>query len=794
MILDVWQGQGEAAWNPLPTTPRTNAERFTLGYEAARQTGNFFSREMNRYAAFERAAEALREAGFPVVNPYAAPLERLEEVGPEGDATREGLIEAWRQAARQARQQHPDRAAEFLEPEEVEVGADRRAAETYRENRAAGEVGGGWLGGLAGEIAGTLTDPVQLSTLPLGASARVGASVATRILGTAAIEGGIAGATQLVVETRAAPYRVSIGLPSEFGENVLGAAAGGAVLGGGVRALVEGWRALRGRVPAADGGAELAERDAAAAVLERARRDADGNPGGPATAAQHEMALDDATRAVAAGRLPEAPSVPTPYEQRRAMAMADGAEARVFTPSGRGVDVQYEVVELRSLIPSHADDGAVNLAYPHVDGVQPRDRSRDASMAQIAEIAARLEPSRLGPSTEAGTGAPIVAADNVVESGNGRVLALRRVYGDPNLKRQAEAYRAFLRAAGHDVDGMEAPVLISRRVSALTPEERRAFVREANAETSLTMSAAEQARADAELAGRVIGLYRGGDVTLAANADFVRAFVQGLPQTAQGRMTAAGGGLSAEGARRIRAAVLARAYGDEMGPLLERILEGDAEGLKAIAGALQDVSGRWAAMRAAARAGEIEPAMDTTADLLAAVRTVDAARRKGTAVSDMVAQGDIELPPLSDTARALLATMFREPGFRGRPVGRDALAERLNGYIDEAMKSQPGNDLFGAPPPTAREVLEATDPMRGRQRVVADTAARETALLEATPRIEDAEVLEAQRIAAARDIQVPVGTEDGITTRGARELLDEADDAVADAAAAAACMIGGVAT
>jgi hypothetical protein len=782
VILDAWQGQSQAAFNPLPTTPRTNTERFELAWEATRQTGTFFAREQNRYNAYARAGETLEGAGFRLANPFALP---------GGDA-REAGLQAWRDAVAQARAQFPDRAGEFMGPEEVERDADERAARAFRDNRAAGEVGGGGFGGFLGEVAGTLSDPVQLATLPLGAPLRIGGSVATRILTTALIEGGVAGATQLAVEARAAPYRQSIGLPSEFGENVLAATAGGAVLGGGMRALVEGWRLLRGRAPALDGGEALAERDAAA-LVDRARRDAEGNPGGPAAAAQHEMALDDATRAVAAGRLPADPAVPTVYEQRRAQAVADGAEARVFTASGRAVDVQYQVVELRSLIPSHADDGALNAAYPHAEGVQPRDRSREASQAQIADIAAKLEPSRLGPSSEAATGAPIVAGDNVVESGNGRVLALRRVYGDPNLSAQAAAYRAFLKAGGHDVDGMEAPMLVARRVSALTPDERRAWVKEANAETSLTMSAAEQARADADLAGRAIGLFQGGDVADARNAAFVRAFVSGLPQTAQGRMTAAGGGLSSEGARRIRAAVLARAYGDEMGPLLERILEGDAEGLKAIAGALQDVSARWAAMRAAAAADEIAPGMDVTADLLAAVRTVDTARQKGIAVADLVAQADLELPPLSDTGRALLAAMFRDPQFRGRPVGRETLAERLGGYVDEAMKSRPGNDLFGAPPPTGREVLEASDPMRGRQRALADTADAEAAVREATPRLAEAEVLEAQRVAAARDLQVPVGTGDAVTTRSARELLDEADDEVANAAAAAVCMIGGVA-
>ena len=66
-------------------------------------------------------------------------------------------------------------------------------------------------------------------------------------------------------------------------------------------------------------------------------------------------------------------------------------------------------------------------------------------------------------------------------------------------------------------------------------------------------------------------------------------------------MIAADGSLSSEGIRRVRGAVLAHAYGEHMGPLLDRVVEADAEGIKAVAGALQDVAPAWAEMREAAK-------------------------------------------------------------------------------------------------------------------------------------------------------------------------------------------------
>jgi hypothetical protein len=464
-----------------------------------------------------------------------------------------------------------------------------------------------------------------------------------------------------------------------------------------------------------------------------------------------------------------------------------GNEVRIHTPAGRSIAAEPQVVELRDLVPSHTDDGALNAAYPHDEGVQPRDRTRDASVSQVREIAANLEPERLRTSPEAGSGAPIVDGDNLVESGTGRVLALRQVYGDPALAGRAAAYRQMLEAQGLDTSGFQQPVLVSRRVTALDPEARRSFVREANSGTALTLGAAERARLDADLAGRALDLYQGGDVAAAGNAPFVRSFMQGVPAAERGAMVAADGTLSGEGARRVRGAVLARAYGDEMGPLLDRILEGEAEGLRNIAGALQDTAPRWAAMRLASERGEIAPGMDVTADLLAAVRTVTLSREKRIPVADLLAQTDLDAPPLTDQSRALLASMYRDPGYRNA-AGRDTLAQRLGGYLDEALQTRPEPDLFGAPPPSAGDVMAATDPMRGRQKMAVQNAER-IAEVQAQPRAQDADFLEAQRIAAAEDIAIPVDDQGG--TRGLRDLLDEAEDAVTDAAGAAGCLIGG---
>lgn len=790
MLMDLGAGRGTSPLDllpDLPVPPATFSERMRLEWERTRATGLSISEQRNEFEEYERQRETMRQAGFNAPNPhdvgFDSPVDFLPGPGlgqriARGMGRRQ-LQAAFDQQVQQFRQQFPDRAGDVMLSDEVIARARDNAARAHRAAETQGQVGGGALGGFIGGAAAVMTDPVTIASLPFGAGARVTGGAAWNIARTALIEGGVAAASQVPIEAVAAPYRVSLGLPADVGGNVVEAFAGGAVLGGGVRAIAEAvrWRRGAGGQTGPDGGVRT---DDAVRVMEDQARVVETNPGLPPAA--HEARLAGATDAVLQGRLPV----------ERNDAPLAGAEARIFTPAGRAVGVRYEVVELSALTPSHTDDFALNPAFPHAEGVQPRARERDASRRQVDEIASGLEPERLGRSSEAGSGAPIVGPDEVVESGNGRVLALRRVYGDAARAEQRAAYQQWLTAQGFDTTGMQAPVLVARRVTPMSGEERRAFVQEANSAQAMTMSAAEQARVDRELVGRIMPLYQGGDVSLAGNADFVRAFMQGLPQTEQGRMMTGRGALSAEGARRIRGAVIARAYGDEMGPLLDRILDSDADGMKAIAGALRDTAGPWAAMREAAARGQIAEGMDITPDLLAAVRTVLHGREKGLRVADVLAQMDLDAPPLTDAGRAMLALMHNDPQFQ-RAAAQATMARRLAGYVDEAMKSQPGRDMFGGEAAPARDVLDAvaaretegTDPMRGRQRSVAEAGTRAEAI-QAGPKVADADFLEAQRIAAARDIAV--GTDDGV--KGARALLDEAEDAASDATGAAACLIG----
>jgi hypothetical protein len=137
----------------------------------------------------------------------------------------------------------------------------------------------------------------------------------------------------------------------------------------------------------------------------------------------------------------------------------------VYYPSG-SLDVSHEVVNLPDLVTSHDTDFNVNRDYPQE--LQPRARETAPARDQVNQMSARLQPERLGPSPEANSGAPIVGPDNVVESGNGRTLAIAKAY----KAGRGEKYREWLKSQGHDVTGIDQPVLIARRQTELTPDQR----------------------------------------------------------------------------------------------------------------------------------------------------------------------------------------------------------------------------------------------------------------------------------------------------------------------------------
>ncbi len=369
---------------------------------------------------------------------------------------------------------------------------------------------------------------------------------------------------------------------------------------------------------------------------------------------------------------------------------------KVYYPSG-SLDVNHEVVPLSSLVTSHDLDFSVNRNYPQE--LQPRARETAPARDQVNQMSARLQPERLGPSPEANSGAPIVGPDNVVESGNGRTLAIAKAY----KAGRGEKYREWLKGLGFDTAGVDQPILIARRQTELSPDERVAFTHSANTASGLRMNAAEQAAADAKLItpGSLEGIEDGSAINSENNRAFVRSFVSQLPAAERGGMLDAQGNLSQAGVRRVEAAISARAYGD--GDFIARAFDAADSNIRGLAGALTDAAGAWMRMRQAAREGVIDATHDITADLMNAARAVIRARDAGRPVSEILNQADMFGGEASSEAKNLILNA------KGQVASREQIAARLQRYATEAQKNLSAPSMFGdvvAPADVLRTTLK----------------------------------------------------------------------------------------
>jgi len=673
---------------------------------------------------------------------------------------------------------------DFVKASEGEAREARAGAEALAR-RSTGL--GSTVGGVVGSIAGAITDPLNLLSMGFGASASAG------VIRTALTEAAVGGLSEAVIQgaTLERKQRIdpSFGADDALGE-VAAAAAGGAILGGGLKGLASLWhRAKTGEWPRhiKDAGNVLARE--AAIPESRFQRSMAGEN---AHRAALEKAVDDITRSRPVELPPEA------------FLQSNARPGRIYDADGNSVGVRYEVVDADSLITSNRDDLSINPDFPQE--LQPRDRSRAMSQDQIAGIAANLQPERLGFSTDAGTGAPVVGLDGLVESGNGRVLALRRAY--QNGGAPAESYRNFLRAQNFDLDGINNPVLIARRVTDL--EDRVGFVTAANRSTAMRLGAAEQALADARMIDTaMLDSLADGDIGAAGNASFTRGFMARLPRAEQGNLIDRNGILSQEGNRRITAALMGRAYGEPA--LLGRALEDSDNNIKAIGGALSDSAGPWARMRDAVARGEIPAGMDITDDLVKAVQLVMRARDEGRAVSDLVNQAEMFGGP-GEMAKIMARAMFSDAEMK-RPVGRARLAAFLRDFADEARKNDAGPRLIGDPL-SAPDILKGSLERVGRNdlyRVVDERLTPERIdEIEAAPETVEATIMDAERLIADNEerqlgpisddsspkphvtpILVDIG--DGRGERSLDDIMREAEEEIAAGKEIEACTLGSAA-
>lgn len=355
---------------------------------------------------------------------------------------------------------------------------------------------------------------------------------------------------------------------------------------------------------------------------------------------------------------------------------------------GSSYDMAYEVKSLDDLIASNDAAYGVNPKYP--SELQPRDRTREASRQQIEDMANDLKPEWLGESSKLSDGAPIIGMDNVVESGNGRTMAIGKAYEQG----KGEAYRQFVNdfadARGFDISGVNNPVLVRTR---LTDTDRVQFSRLANESDVAQFSATERAVSDADRLpdSSLLNINNDGNINLDQSMDFVRGFVDSLPKSEQGSVITADGRLSQDGKRRIESALTQRAYGDSS--LVARLSENLDDDSKTILNALLRAAPQLAQLGDLVKQGG-RHSNTIAQDLAQAAQKLSDLKANGQTVPDYLNQGQLLDDGLASGARDFL-NVFDQNNRSAKAIG-----ENIQGKIDEIeSKGDPRQgSLFGDGP------------------------------------------------------------------------------------------------
>jgi len=372
----------------------------------------------------------------------------------------------------------------------------------------------------------------------------------------------------------------------------------------------------------------------------------------------------------------EKPPEVNPQEAAPIGTDTDGQVTSVQTPDGqKNYNVTGKVVELADLKQAQGD-------------LQPRDRSKKESTALAVQRAGTMfNPQRLLNDPTSGSGAPIIARDGTIMSGNGRVLTMQEVYA--NQPKSLEAYQNALKEAGINTEGFSQPVFVRQLNDNMTVDQLKEFADLSNTEAQAQMTSTETAQRDAKrMPQNLINLYTGGDITSAENKSFVTGFaVQVLSPTEQGQFSV-DGKPTKNAISRMQAAILATAYDDT--DTLSIMLDSTDENIKAISNAMMASAPQLSQLKADIKDGNVKSDFDISNQIAEAAKTISNLRDQKVKPRDYFDQQDAfsQTDPLTE---AIIKAFYNEELTRAK--SQKFMTDVLNFYVQESGKRQE-NALF----------------------------------------------------------------------------------------------------
>lgn len=403
-------------------------------------------------------------------------------------------------------------------------------------------------------------------------------------------------------------------------------------------------------------------------------------------------------------------------ENKAEVKAAKGNAVKAYTPSNKPVDLEYQIVNADDLVTSNNDDLTPNSNYPQA--LQNRDRTTDSSRNQINSMANQLIPEKLSESADVSTGSPIVR-NGIVESGNGRSLAIRKAYNEG----KAANYKSYLEQNADrfginpdELSQFEKPVLVRQRQTEMTPEELTAYTKDANTSEGQTLKPSEQAKSDANRIQsedlELVNLPDSGDVAAPSNKPFVSKFLNRLSDNERAGLVGKDGQLTQQGATRVQNAIFAKAYQSD--DLINDATDATSSDVKSVTNALVIAAPEYAKLN-----NEMPELTKTIVD---AVSLIKKSRRDDIALQELTSQFDIETGEPVDSATAGIATFLNDNVRSAKRMG-DGLSS-IAKQAKSALQNSQSEGLFGASPePTVKGLIETNEQVK--QHKPAEEARRE---------------------------------------------------------------------
>ena len=351
--------------------------------------------------------------------------------------------------------------------------------------------------------------------------------------------------------------------------------------------------------------------------------------------------------------------------------------ARVRTIRGTEADVQYRVIEADDLIVSTLETGTPNPEYPQE--LQPRQRDREANCQQVNDMVNNLVPELLGENPLASDGAPIIGSDLVVESGNGRVMAIKQAY----KRGKAKDYRSWLKKNAKKfginpkkITKMKNPVLVRERISEV---DRIKFTSEANESSTAQMSASENAINDAKKITNAMLAEYDIEKPLAANMSFMQSFLELISRNERGNLLQSDGRISRSGFERVQNALTAKAYNDTN--IINRLSEIFDDDIKSVSSALIQAAPKIAILQNSG----IRPEHAISSDIMQAANILVNLRQSGQSVAEYL--GTLSMfDDVTPEAQKLLK--FFDDNKRSAKRIAQGLINYAEGAMNEAKQGQ----------------------------------------------------------------------------------------------------------